>query len=375
MACSTTSSIALGSIFITGGCGLLGFHIVKHLLEHGHPPKDIFVFDISTQNNRHEGVTYVRGDIGSKSEIRSALDRAKPNVIINTASPDAIKPGKTIFERCNILGVQNIIECAQERSIRVLVHTSSSEVAQDSYHDLVFLKEEPVLESPVDGSVYAKTKAIGEVMVLNANRQKGLLTCAFRLTTLMGENDIILTKHFLDLGRTGKIRFQIGEGKNLYDFIYSGNAAEAHILAAKALLSAAHSNASVDEGKRVDGEAFNLSNGEPWPFWEAARFVCREGGYPIEEKDVWKIPIEVLSFFMVIWETIYSLFTFGGAPPVTLKMMKYTAQRRTFDITKARERLGYEAQVSVAEGFRRGVQWHMARDQEMSKGNGHVAKH
>jgi sterol-4alpha-carboxylate 3-dehydrogenase (decarboxylating) len=364
---SAPSEIPLGSIFITGGCGLLGFHLVKVLLENGHAPKDIFVFDISTKQNRHEGVTYMTGDIGSKSEVRSALEQARPNVIINTASPDAIKPGKEIFERCNILGVQNIIECAQERGIRVLVHTSSSEVAQDSYHDLDFLKEVPVLENPVDGSAYARTKAIGEVMALKANRQKGLLTCAFRLTTLMGENDMILTKHFIDLGKTGKIRFQIGEGKNLYDFIYAGNAAEAHILAAKALLSAARSDVTMDEDKSVEGEAFNLSNGEPWPFWEAARFVCRERGYKIKEKDVWKMPLGVLSIFMVIWEAVYWLFTSGGAPPVTLKMLKYTAQRRTFDITKAKHRLGYEPRVSVAEGFRRGVRWHMARDEEMRK--------
>tara|TARA_R110002003_G_scaffold534_23_gene20388 strand:+ start:26020 stop:27120 length:1101 start_codon:yes stop_codon:yes gene_type:complete len=351
--------VHLGPVFITGGCGLLGFHVVKFLLENGHPPNEIFVFDIATKNNRHADVTYITGDIGSKSDVRSALAQAKPNVIINTASPDAIRPGKEVFERCNILGVQNIIECAQEQDIRVLVHTSSSEVAQQSYQDIVDQKEEPVLDSPVDGSVYARTKAIGEAIVLNANRQKGLLTCAFRLTTLMGENDMILTKHFLNLGKTGRIRFQIGQGTNLYDFIYSGNAAEAHILAAKALLRASRTSASEEDSKRVDGEAFNLSNGEPWPFWEAARFVCREGGYPIEEKDVWKIPMDVLSFFMVIWEAIYWVLTLGGSPPVTLKMMKYTAQRRTFDITKARERLGYEPRVSVADGFRRGVQWHM----------------
>ncbi|KAF1844458.1 putative sterol-4-alpha-carboxylate 3-dehydrogenase, decarboxylating [Cucurbitaria berberidis CBS 394.84] len=365
---SSRSDIALGRVFVTGGCGLLGFHIVKFLVENGHSPNDIFVFDISTKNNRFSnGVTYITGDIGSKSDVGSALDQAKPSVIINTASPDAIRPGRALFERCNILGVQNVIECAQERGIRVLVHTSSSEVAQDGYHDLVWLKEVPVLDNPVDGSVYARSKAIGETIVLGANRQKGLLTTAIRLTTMMGENDMILTKHFLDLGKSGKIKFQIGQGRNLYDFIYGGNAAECHILAAQALLRIAQSDkhALENEEKRVDGESFNLSNGDPWPFWQAARFVCKEGGYPIAEEDVWKMPIGVLSFFMVIWESIYWLLTLGGTPPVTLKMMKYTAQRRTFDITKAKERLGYVPRVSVAEGFRRGVHWHLAREKKL----------
>ncbi|RYF39683.1 MAG: NAD-dependent epimerase/dehydratase family protein [Cytophagaceae bacterium] len=355
----------LESVFITGGCGLLGFHIVKFLLESNHSPSEIFVFDISTQTNRHEGVTYIQGDVGSKSDVRSALAQANPTVIINTASPDANRPGKQVFERCNVLGVQNIIECAQERHIRVLVHTSSSEVSQTSHHDLVNEPEKPVLEDPVDGSVYGRTKAIGERLVLAANRQQGLLTCAFRLTTLMGENDMILTKHFLDLGKSGKIRYQIGNGKNLYDFIYAGNAAEAHILAAHALIRASQRDVPEDESKRVDGEAFNLSNDEPWLFWEAARYVCRQGGYPVAEQDVWKIPVNVLVVVMVLWEYIYWVVTLGVSPPVTARMVKYTAQRRTFVVTKAKERLGYVPRVGVAEGLRRGVEWHMAREKKV----------
>lgn len=179
-------------------------------------------------------MTYINGDLGSKSEFSSAFNQSKPNVIINVASPDAMTPGAEIFERCNILGVQNIIECAQERGIRILVHTSSSEVIQFSYRDLIWAKEDwPMPESPVDGSIYAKTKSIGEGIVLKANRQKGLLTTAIRLTTLFGEGDVVLTRHFIELGRSGSIKYQVGSGKNFYDFIYAGNAAEGHVLAAQ----------------------------------------------------------------------------------------------------------------------------------------------
>jgi sterol-4alpha-carboxylate 3-dehydrogenase (decarboxylating) len=223
----------LKNVIVIGGCGLLGHHVVKYLLEHGSKPDEIYVFDISTKNNRFPGVNYITGDLASKSDVSTAFDAAKPNVIINTASPDAMTPNKEVFWSCNVTGVQNLIECAQERGIRVLVHTSSSEVVQEGYKDLFFVTEEaPVLESPVFGSVYAKTKAIGEGLVLKANRHGGLLTCALRLTTLMGEGDVVLTRHFIGLGKSGKIKFQIGSGKNMYDFAYAGNAAEGHVLAA-----------------------------------------------------------------------------------------------------------------------------------------------
>ncbi len=230
--------IPIGSVIVIGGCGLLGHHVVKYLLENGSSPSDITVFDISTRSNRYPEVTYIAGDLADKNQLSAAFDVAKPNVIINVASPDAMTPDKSVFARCNVIGVQNVIDLAQEKGIRVLVHTSSSEVIQDSYHDLVFATEEwPVLDNPVNGSVYAKTKAVGEVIVTNANGQKGLLTTAIRLPTLFGEGDIVITRHFVELGRSGRTKFQVGANTNLYDLIYAGNAAEGHVLAAKVISS------------------------------------------------------------------------------------------------------------------------------------------
>jgi hypothetical protein len=53
------------------------------------------------------------------------------------------------------------------------------------------------------------------------------------MTSLVGERDTVLQKHFIELGRSGRIKFQVGSGTNLYDFVYAGNAAEGLILAAK----------------------------------------------------------------------------------------------------------------------------------------------
>lgn len=224
----------LGNVLIIGGCGLLGHHIVKFLVDNGKIAREIAVFDISVKQNRFHGVEYIAGDLSQKDVVSALFKRTDPNVVINVASPDAMAPEKSAFARCNIVGVRNIIECAQEQGVRVLVHSSSSEVIQNSYYDMIWATEKwPVQENPVNGSIYAKTKAIGEGLVLAANRQRGLLTTAIRLCTLLGEGDRVLTRHFIELGRKGTIKFQIGHGRNLYDFIYAGNAAEGHLLAAK----------------------------------------------------------------------------------------------------------------------------------------------
>ena len=68
--------------------------------------------------------------------------------------------------------------------------------------------------------------------------QNGLLTTAIRLCTIFGEGDRVLTKHMVEIAQNGRAKYHVGNGKNLYDFIYAENAAEGHVLAAKKLLEA-----------------------------------------------------------------------------------------------------------------------------------------
>lgn len=114
------STSDLGAVIVIGGCGLLRRHIVQFLLDNGTAASKITVFDISTENNRFAGVQYIAGDLAVKDSVAAALEEAQTNVIINVASPDAMTPDQTVFWRCNITGVQNIIQRAQVRGIRVL---------------------------------------------------------------------------------------------------------------------------------------------------------------------------------------------------------------------------------------------------------------
>jgi sterol-4alpha-carboxylate 3-dehydrogenase (decarboxylating) len=351
----------LGSVFVIGGCGLLGHHVVKYLLESGDA-SSITVFDISTKNNRYDDpkVEYITGSITSREDVLSALKSANVKVIINTASPDPLVPVPRLLEEVNITGTQNVLDCAMELGIRIHVYTSSSEVVQNSYDDILMANETwPLPENPVDGAVYSKTKKIGEELVLKANGQNGLLTTAIRLCTLFGEGDRVLTKHMIELAQDGRARYHVGSGKNLYDFIYAGNAAEGHVLAAKKLLEASESNKPIPQELRVDGEVFFMTNDDPWPFWSFSRFVAAEIGKPIADAEIWTIPLGVVCFFVTILEWVTWIGTFGGHPSITTNMLKYTAEVRTFDMTKAKKRLGYRPRVDMKEGIRRAVAWHM----------------
>lgn len=68
-------------------------------------------------------------------------------------------------------------------------------------------------------------------MVLAANGQEGLLTCAIRPAGIFGPGDRQMISGFYGVVKNGQTKFQIGDNSNLADFTYVGNVAHAHLLA------------------------------------------------------------------------------------------------------------------------------------------------
>jgi sterol-4alpha-carboxylate 3-dehydrogenase (decarboxylating) len=82
----------------------------------------------------------------------------------------------------------------------------------------------------------------------------------------------------------------MGKGENVYDFIYVGNLADAHILAAYHLLSA-YDKPSPPAESKVDGECFNITNDERVLFWDFMRKVAAAAGYPVKKEEIVVVPV------------------------------------------------------------------------------------
>jgi nucleoside-diphosphate-sugar epimerase len=71
---------------------------------------------------------------------------------------------------------------------------------------------------------------LGEKLVLAADGRGGLCTAALRPSGIFGEHDPLLVPLTVANARKGKMKYIIGSGKNLMDFTYVGNVAQAHLL-------------------------------------------------------------------------------------------------------------------------------------------------
>jgi len=349
----------LGTVLVIGGCGLLGHHIVNKVIESGHSSK-VVVLDVSTEKNRINEVDYITGSITSKDDLRNVLRQYSPNVVFHTVSPNPLIENRERFYDVNVKGTETLLQAIDEiSSVQALVYTSSSSVIHNSYTDLVDVTEDlPLFFEPDQKVYYSHTKAVAEDMILKANGKTGLRTASIRPAALFGEGDEMMWSNLTELGRKNII---IGSGNNLFDFTYVGNNAYAQVLTAEALVQSAAGESRPDD-LRVDGEAFVITNDEHWKFWEFACVLAQAAGHNVDRSKARYLPKGPLLFLLGFWEYIFRVVTLGTRTPwMNRRKVLPTTLERTFDISKAKKRLGYQPQLSIAEGIKRTATWNPAQ--------------
>jgi hypothetical protein len=91
------------------------------------------------------------------------------------------------------------------------------------------LHSAPASAPPAAAAAPAETKVKGEQLVLAAN-SPSLAVVALRPSGIFGEGDTVMVPTFVRQAKAGKMKYIIGNGKNVWDFTYVGNVAQAHVL-------------------------------------------------------------------------------------------------------------------------------------------------
>ena len=164
----------------------------------------------------------------------------------------------------------------------------------------------------------------------------------------------------LDVYKSGKTGFQLGDNENLFDFTYVGNVAHAHLLAASALLGTAKLSTVPLSHERVDGEAFFITNDSPIYFWDFPRMVWRAAGNQLGTEHVWVIGKETGMTLASLIEWV--MWCVRKTPSLTRRQVRYSCMTRYYDISKAKKRLGYTPIVSLEDGVVRAVKWFQAEE-------------
>jgi len=326
--------------FVTGGGGFVGSAIVRQLADAGI---EVAVFGRNHYPSIEKlGVRQFQGNILDSDRLIRSMQGY--DTVFHVAAKAGIWGPWHEFEQINITGTRNVLGACFANGIKSLVYTSTPSVVFNR-RDINGMDEScPYAKRFL--CYYASSKAVAEQMVLAGNSDM-LKTCAIRPHLVWGPGDPHLVPRLLERGKSRKLKI-VGAGSNMVDISYIDNVADAHILAAQ----------NLDSHATAAGNAYFILQGEPVNLWNWINTLFARLSIPPVRKRIGAGSAYILGTLL---EGMFLLFKLDREPPMTRFLAEQLARSHWFSIARARRDLGYEPNISTAEGLERLVQWLTAK--------------
>ena len=161
------------NIVVTGGAGFIGSHLCEKLIDSGSKIICVDNFDNfyspAIKENNLSGVTgssyfkLYRSDICSLDQMEEIFSKNSIDMVIHLAARAGVRPSieqPLLYEKVNILGTMNLLECCRRYNISKFIFASSSSVYGGNKK--IPFSEEDNVDLPI--SPYAATKKAGELI-------------------------------------------------------------------------------------------------------------------------------------------------------------------------------------------------------------------
>lgn len=204
-------------VFISGGAGMIGLALAKHLCSQGY---SVVIFDLFEQvHRRKHQIDELKKRYNLEVHVGTIMDRWATNIamqgsdiVFHLAAMLGVKrteENKLLCMDINVNGTENIISSAVYNRVKHFVFASSSEVYGDP-------SQNPVTElSETKGkTVYAVSKLAGEELVKGFSQSCGLNYTIVRFFNTYGEGQVaqFVLSRFVDNVLKGRSPEIYGDG-------------------------------------------------------------------------------------------------------------------------------------------------------------------
>ncbi|MFC1587143.1 NAD-dependent epimerase/dehydratase family protein [Planctomycetota bacterium] len=322
---------------VTGGGGFLGRYIVEALLAAGVEVR--IIARGKYPELAASGVECIQGDIRNRSDMLEAS--CEVDVVYHVAAKAGIWGPWRDYFNSNVEGTRNVVAACKKNGVPKLIYTSTPSVVIDGTEIEKVDESKPYPRRFPNH--YAATKAMAEKEVLAINGSGDLLTVALRPHLVWGPRDNHLIPRLVQRAKSGRL-MRVGDGGNLVDNCYVTNAADAHLLAGERL----------QPGSPIAGKAFFITQGQPVKLWDWINDILQRLGIEPVTKAV---PYGVAKTIGMMLEVLHRSLPFLGEPKMTRFVAMQMASSHYFDISAARELLGYAPKISHEEGMKRTIEY------------------
>ncbi len=313
-------------VLVTGGAGFIGSHLSERLVNEGNTVccldnfndyydpaikrRNIEALQQSTQYN------LVEGDIRDVTLLSQLFDKHSFDVVVHLAARAGVRPSvqqPLLYEEVNVRGTMNLLEQTKKHAIKKFVVASSSSVYGNN-KKVPFSEDDPV-DNPI--SPYAATKKACELICYTYHSLYDISTTCLRFFTVYGPRqrpDMAIHKftRWVDCGEPIHI---YGDGSARRDFTFITDI--------------------------IDG---------------IMQSIKRCNGYHIYNLGESKV-IGLMDLVAVIERNLDKKAQILYHPPQPGDVRVTYA-----DISKARQELDYNPQVTIEDGIREFVKWYRSEN-------------
>jgi len=318
-------------VLVTGVTGFTGEHLARSLAVLGHDVRGLVRDTARVRDVRAAGVEPVFGDLRDRTQVEAAV-RGVDVVYHIAAVYRQAGLAAEVYRATNAVAVGALVEAAAASGVRRVVHCSTVGVHGDIEHPPA--NEDAPLRP---GDIYQVTKLEGEQLAREAGARLGIEVTIARPTGIYGPGDRRLLKLFRGVARG---RFPIlGSGEIYYHLTYIDDLVEGFRLCG--------------EERKAANRTYILAGGEVTTLNELVTIIAELAG---AKPPRLRLPVWPFWAAGAICEVLTT--PFGIEPPIYRRRVDFYTKSRAFDITRARQELGYEPRVGLREGIRRTLDWY-----------------
>lgn len=312
-------------VFVTGGSGFVGGHVIEGLVRSGHEVRAMARSDSSASKVAGFGATPARCALGEVPA--AALEGC--DAVVHAAAFVEEWGTRAQYWQANVEGTTQLLSAAREAGVGrfVLVGT---EAALFDGEDLVGVDETHPYPAR-HAFLYSETKAEAERRVLAAN-DEAMLTTSVRPCFVWGPRDNSVLPAVLRMVDDGGWVWLDG-GRHLTSTTHVTNLVHGIALA-------------LERGE--GGEAYFVTDDEDRTIREFVGAYAATAGAVLPERT---LPGSVARAAAAVLEGIWSLLGIRRTPPLTRLAAAMMSRDKTVVCQKAKRELGYRPVVSVAEGL------------------------
>jgi nucleoside-diphosphate-sugar epimerase len=218
------------NVFITGGTGYIGAHLIKELISNGHKVHALVRSLEKAAPLPKEGLVLFKGDLSDKESIKEAM-KGCDQVYHMAGNTSIWEKDRSKYYTINVDGTRNIMDAALEHKVKRVVFTSTAGVLGPSYGGIVTELKCRNVDFIIE---YESSKAMAESLIKSYVIEKNLDAVIVSPTRVFGPvlfGEPASITQLISKYTKGKWRIIPGDGSKIGNYVFVDDVVKGHILA------------------------------------------------------------------------------------------------------------------------------------------------